>query len=212
MASNPQIDLAAKKAEEERQQHLPASKRQHDISSADTLLRVYLNKRIDGQLEFYKARVREFDTNTNFVVSLGALVMAASSIISAIGTTQNSAELALITALLPAMAALIAALRQLYQWEKQASLYRDASLGLQEARLLMPDWDQYDNRSAQVIYPRLVEAAEQVFVAEINQWGQIALGVDKEAEDSLQKELTALSDADKLNEPEDATFNDGGVG
>jgi hypothetical protein len=94
------------------------------------------------------------------------------------------------------VAAFIASLRQLYQWEKQSSLYRDASLGLQETRLLIPDWDQFDARTAPAIVPSLVRATEDVFMAEINQWGQIALGLDQQEQDTLNQALVDLNATD----------------
>lgn len=167
---------------------LPPAKRPHDLDASDALLRLYVQKRIQGQLDFYRRRVQEFDANTGFMVSIGAAIMAISAFVSAVGTTLQSPVLALITAILPAVAALVAGFRQLYQWEKQSALYRDASLGLQEALLIMPDEDVYDKRSAKVVYETLVRSAEDVFMAEINQWGQIALG------------LTSREDQDRLNQ------------
>ena len=193
MANQPQMDPHIARAIE---QQAKAGQQQHSSEANEVLLRLYLAKRIDGQMEFYESRVTEFNANIGFMVSIGAGIMAISSIISAIGTTSNSAELALVTAILPAMAAFIASLRQLYQWEKQSSLYRDASLGLQETRLLIPDWDQFDVRTAPAIVPSLVRATEDVFMAEINQWGQIALGLDQAEQDTLNQALVDLSVTD----------------
>jgi hypothetical protein len=169
---------------------------EHDTDANEVLLRLYLAKRIDGQMQFYEARATEFNANIGFMVSVGAGIMAISAIVSAIGATNNSAELALVTAILPAIAAFVAALRQLYQWEKQSSLYRDASLGLQETRLLVPDWDQFDPKTAPAIVPSLVRATEDVFMAEINQWGQIALGLDDQEQDTLNQALLDLAATD----------------
>ena len=193
--TQPQMDPHIKRAVDQ-QEGLKPAQQQHSTDTQEVLLRLYLAKRIDGQLKFYESRVTEFDANIGFMVSLGAGIMAISAIISAIGTTANSAELALITALLPALAAFAASLRQLYQWEKQSSLYRDASLGLQETRLLVPDWDQFDMRTAPAIVPSLVRATEEVFMAEINQWGQIALGLDKQEQDKLDQALVDLAATD----------------
>jgi len=178
------------------EQQQKAGQQQHATEANEVLLRLYLAKRIDGQLSFYGARATEFNANIGFMVSVGAGIMAISAIISAVGTTANSAELALITAILPALAAFAASLRQLYQWEKQSSLYRDASLGLQETRLLVPDWDQFDPRTAPAIVPSLVRATEEVFMAEINQWGQIALGLDESEQDTLNQALIDLAATD----------------
>src|SRR5574341_471134 len=106
-----------------------------DRQTSELMLRIYLRLRIENQLKFYRSRVREFDANSGFMVSVGALIMAISSAVSALGAAETNAGYALITTLLPAFAALVASFRQLYQWEKQSSLYRDAALGLQQAQL-----------------------------------------------------------------------------
>ena len=182
-------------------QQVPVSSYPLDKGTSELLLRIYLQKRIEGQLGFYRSRIREFDSNSGFMVGIGAMIMALSSMISAIGASSSDPKLspllALITALLPAMAALIASFRQLYQWEKQASLYRDAALGLQQANLIMPDDDVFDDRTAPLILPRLVTATEEVFIAEINQWGQIALGADGEDDDELNSMLRRLHTQDQ---------------
>jgi hypothetical protein len=169
----------------------------HDVDASDILLRLYIRKRIEGQLDFYEKRIKEFETNSGFMVGVGAFIMAVSTVVSTIGATQNSPVLALITALLPALAALSASMRQLYQWDKQASLYRDAALGLQEARLLVPDMDMYEREDSPVILPQMIRTAEDVFTAEINQWGQIALGLDE----SAQAELAASIEEARQNRP-----------
>lgn len=191
---------------------VPAGQRPHDSQTQEALLHLYLEKRVDGQLKFYESRINEYEGNVGFMVSMGALIMALSAFISAIGTTYNSPFLALTTALLPAVAAVVASMRQLYQWEKQSALYRDARLGLEEAKLLMPDLDLFDKRTAPVIFPRLVAATEGVFTAEINQWGQIALGEDEEGEDALNQALRELAAEERIAGASGANYNDGGVG
>jgi hypothetical protein len=192
MSENPPVVSSEKPA-----RALRPSEMQHDIDASDVLLKLYIRKRIEGQLNFYEKRIKEFETNSGFMVGVGAFIMAISTVVSAVGATQNSAELALITALLPALAALGASLRQLYQWDKQASLYRDAALGLQEARLLVPDMELYERADSPVILPKMIAAAEDVFTAEINQWGQIALGLDE----SAQAELAASIEEARQNRP-----------
>lgn len=149
-----------------------------DPNTSDLLRRIYNDKRINRQIEYYRNRVREFDANTGFMVSVGALIMAISTVVSAIGATSNSPALALVTAILPAIAALAASFRQLYQWEKQSTLYRDAVLGMEEVRLLEPDDDEFHVEMAPEVIRRMVVQAEKVFINEVSQWGQIALSQD----------------------------------
>lgn len=171
----------------------PLSAQPLDVRTSDLLLRVYLLKRLQGQIDFYRSRVREYDNNAGFMMVMGALIMAISAVVSTLGAAENSPELALVTALLPATAALIGSLRQLYQWEKQSSLYRDAILGLEEAKLIAPDDDMYDPKQAPAYLPVLVESAENVFMGEINQWGQVAMGKGDENKDSLASALGSLA-------------------
>ncbi|MBZ0308127.1 MAG: SLATT domain-containing protein [Anaerolineae bacterium] len=177
----------------------PLSAQPLDVRTSDLLLRVYLTKRLQGQIDFYRSRVREYDSNASFMMVMGALIMAVSAVVSTLGAAENSPELALVTAMLPAVAALIGSFRQLYQWEKQSSLYRDAILGLEEAKLITPDDDVYDPKQALAYLPVLVEAAEQVFMGEINQWGQVAMGKGDDNKDNLAKALDelALTDEDQ---------------
>ncbi len=195
------------------------AQREHDLDAAAVLLKVYEAKRINGQLKFYHSRIREFDANANLMVLIGAVMMAISSIISTYGAATNSAELALVTALLPALAALVASFRSLYQWEKQSSLYRDAGLGLRESMLVKPDTDIFDPRTAKMTLVELVDATETVFKAEINQWGQIAMGLEREKKvDRLNETLIDLTIDDQLTarllnpNRDHADFNDGGEG
>lgn len=166
----------------------PLSEQPLDVRTSDLLLRIYLKQRLQGQIDYYRARVKEFDDNSNFMMILGAAIMAISAGVSTLGAAQNSALLALLTALLPAVAAMVSAFRQLYQWEKQSALYRDAILGLEEAKLITPDDDIYDPKSAPAYLGVLVKSAEDVFMGEINQWGQVAIGKD-ENKDNLDRAL-----------------------
>lgn len=177
----------------------PPAKRPHDADSSNILMNVYLQKRLQGQKKFYLSRVREFQANSNFMVRMGAILLFSSTLFGALGTYFSSPFLAFVSALLPAFASLVASMRQLYQWDKQASLYRDAVIGLDEAYLSMPDMDIYDPRSADVVLPNLVKSTEDVFISEINQWGQIALGLkDKEGQDALNARLNELKEEDKI--------------
>jgi len=178
-----------------------------DLATAEILLKIYNQKRIDGQISFYKSRVREFEANAGFMLGMSALIMGVSSFVSAVGAFANNPGLALITTLLPAFAALMASFRQLYQWEKQSVLYRDAMLGLEEAKLVMPDDDLFDPRTSGILLPRVVNVTEEVFVAEMNQWGQIALGSkdSKDDDDELNHLLRNLHAQDEENASTDST-------
>jgi hypothetical protein len=178
------------------QQAMPDEKAQRsaaplDAKTADLLTRMYLARRLDYQISFYQSRIREFDKNADMMFRWGAAVMALSSLIAAInlGAEGGIAPfLRLLTALLPTLAALIASFQQLYQWERQAGIYRDSILGLEEARLIVPDLDELTPERSLDVYDALIERAEQVFQAEVNQWGQITRGEKKEgSEDDMMR-------------------------
>lgn len=177
------------------QQAMPDEKVQRsaaplDAKTADLLTRMYLARRLDYQISFYQSRIREFDKNADMMFRWGAFVMALSSLIAAINLGADEGGIApflrLLTALLPALAALIASFQQLYQWERQAGIYRDSILGLEEARLIVPDLDELTPEKSLNVYDALIERAEQVFRAEVNQWGQITRD---EKEDSSEEDV-----------------------
>jgi hypothetical protein len=179
---------------------LPPSKRPHDVDSSELLMNIYLEKRLDGQKQFYLSRVKEFQSNSNFMVRIGAILLFASAVLSGLGAYFSNPYIAFMTAILPTFASLVASMRQLYQWDKQASLYRDAVIGLDEAKLSLPDLDIFDRRTANVVLPTLVKATEEVFISEINQWGQIALGLkDQEGQDALNARLQELKEEDRAS-------------
>ncbi|MEQ8676408.1 MAG: SLATT domain-containing protein [Aggregatilineales bacterium] len=154
-----------------------------DQRTGEMLARVYLARRIEYQIEYYEQRIIDNDKKSDRFFRLGALVMTASSLFAALNTQSPSPELNMLITALPAVAALIASFRQLYQWERQAALYRDTVFGLEEARLLVPDMDQYNARKVFEVFPQLVVASEKVFEDEVNQWGQLARGNEKEDEE-----------------------------
>jgi hypothetical protein len=154
-----------------------------DKETAHLLMRIYASRRVDYQIQFYQSRILEFDGNSEMMFRLTAIVMSLSTILAALSMQADSSLLRLMTAMLPALAALVSAFRQLYQWERQAAIYRDSILGLEEARLVMPDMDVLDPATAYLVYPELVKRAEQVFQDEVNQWGQVAGGKPSEEAD-----------------------------
>lgn len=153
---------------------------------ADVLLRIYMEKRLNYQSNWYKERNLENDYNTSLTLRWTALIMAISTVAASSSFVATdpaiSATLATITALLPPLAALISSFRELYQWERQSNVYQDTILGLEEAKLNLPD--EYVNTQTEInankpiypeIYTKLVQDAEEVFEKEANQWGQITL-------------------------------------
>jgi hypothetical protein len=154
----------------------------HDPSDIDLLYRIYADKRINAQVDFYQSRIKENARNADFTFGMGAFVMTVSSLVATISATVRdpfwTPTLTVLSAILPAFAALLAAFRQLYGWERQINIYRDALLGLEKVRLLAPDNDRVAPSSLTEIYPDLVQKSETVFTGEVSQWGQFVVEKD----------------------------------
>lgn len=156
----------------------------HSPEDVELLYRIYLEKRIESQIDFYQSRVRENQINADFTFTLGAVVMGLSSLVATISAAGQYPTLSLLSAILPAFAALLASFRQLYGWERQTSIYRDALLGLERVKLMTPDEARRALVDIGEVYPRLVNSSETVFTAEVNQWGQYVQTGQKPDEES----------------------------
>lgn len=184
------------------QEHIPSESPTYettlDPQTSEVLLRLYLTNRLQSQMRWYQARAAEYEINSDKVFRYGALIISATTVLAALGTgnlaeflatigiSNISAEIRILTAVLPAIAALITSISQLYNWDRQAKLYRDTIMGLERAQLILPTLENVDPVTAQRIYPQLVQQAEAVFAREADQWGQIALGGKEEkAEDPV---------------------------
>ena len=179
-----------------------------DARTSEVLTRIYMTKRIQYQMQWYKSRMIENDYNDGTMFKAAAWVMSISSVLAMGGAVSDSALLPMLTALLPPVAALIASFRSLYQWDKQNSVYHDTVLGLEEAKLILPDFDEVDVNIAFTVYPQLVRNAEAAFDKEAQQWGQIAAGktetdgANMDAVERFANEfgLTILDDEGYINE------------
>jgi hypothetical protein len=148
------------------------------------LFQLYLDKRIEVQLDFYQNRGRENQLNSDFTFTIGTLIMTLSALLATIGATAAIPIFALISAILPAFSALLAAFRQLYGWDRQSALYRDAALGLEKIRLLVPDDDRLAYSDISPLFPKLVISSETVFTAEVSQWGQVVMASEEDEKEA----------------------------
>lgn len=160
----------------------------HTMDDLSLLYQIYIKHRLQEQINFYNSRIRENERNSDFTFRAGALILTASSLIATISASVTSADnptlsfiLTVSAAVLPAFAALIASFRQLYGWDKQATIYRDSLLALERVSLLTPDDDRLPFTNLAPIYPELVNRAEDIFTSEVGQWGQFVLSKDKAA-------------------------------
>ncbi|HEX2907187.1 MAG TPA: SLATT domain-containing protein [Phototrophicaceae bacterium] len=163
----------------------------HSPEDMNLLFQLYLDKRIEVQLDFYQNRGRENQLNSDFTFTIGTLIMTLSALLATIGATAAIPIFALISAILPAFSALLAAFRQLYGWDRQSALYRDAALGLEKIRLLVPDDDRLAYSDISPLFPKLVISSETVFTAEVSQWGQVVMASEEDEKEAQSSDPLA---------------------
>jgi hypothetical protein len=153
------------------------------LSEREAKLRaeLYLQQRLEYQDDYYQRRISEFTFNSDRMLWVSAGLMGMSTVISSYSVMADRPFFAFLTALLPAFAAAISAFRSLYQWQRQAQLYEDSWLALQQARLALPDEDFIDMGDYPRYFPDLVRATEEVLRNEAGQWGQLERAVMEEA-------------------------------
>jgi hypothetical protein len=137
---------------------------------------LYIQQRINYQDSYYQRRIAEFSFNSDKMLWVSAGLMGISTILSSYSVLSDRSVYAFITVLLPAFAAAVSAFRSLYQWQRQAAVYEDSWLALQQARLAMPDEDFLQPGDYARYFPSLVQRTEDVLRAEVSQWGQIEQG------------------------------------
>jgi SMODS and SLOG-associating 2TM effector domain 1 len=155
---------------------------QHTKVEQALLYNAYLQHRIEVQKRFYRDRINENVLNSDFSFNMATAIMAITSFISLASAVIGSPVVTLVGALLPSLAATLAAFRQLYGWDRQTRIYQDAIRGLERSGLLIPDNDELPKKDLTKVYPPLVTAIEEVFKGEISQWGQFLLEKDKQSE------------------------------
>jgi hypothetical protein len=153
----------------------PRSEASELLSEEEARLRtdLYLKQRIQYQEAYYQSRIDEFTFNSEVMLWVSAGLMGISTVIASYSVLAENVWYSFITALLPAFAALVSAFRALYQWERQATLYRSTWLALQQAKLALPDPDFPQPGDFATHFPELVRQTEEVLRNETAQWGQI---------------------------------------
>jgi hypothetical protein len=144
-------------------------------SRADQILDLYRVARLQDQLRFYEKRRTQFDRAHGQLLVASAVVLGATSTVSALAGTQIKGKLiwAVLAAILPVLATALAGYGALFAFERLAKLYGDAvrNLGLLEE----PDLSQAaDDRAAHEALAKYVEQVEKVLRDEQSQWGQLA--------------------------------------
>ncbi len=155
------------------QQTPPQSQALFTEEEARLRAELYIQQRIDYQDTYYQRRMAEYRFNSDVMLWITAGLMGVSTVISSYSVVADKPIFAFLTALLPAFAAAVAAFRSLYQWQRQAQIYEGTWLGLQRARLALPDEDFLDEGDFARHFPELVQQTEAVLRREASQWGQL---------------------------------------
>jgi hypothetical protein len=145
------------------------------MSNKEARLRteLYLQQRLNRQAIYYQNRIEEFNFNADQMLMISAILMGLSTVVSSATIAGGSPVWAFLTAMLPAFAAAVSAFRSLYQWERQATIYEETWVALQQARLALPDEDSLKVSEYDTYLPALVAKTEEVLRNEASQWGQL---------------------------------------
>ena len=150
--------------------------------------RIYFKKRVEYQYNYYKKRVRSIENHSRRAFRLEAVFMTLTSFFAAINIQVEAwSVLQLATVILPALAILIGAFRQMYQWDRQTQLYQESLLGLERARITVPpdkSLKSFDEEAIGEVLPNLLNQTEEVLNNEVNQWGQLMASKSKTSSSS----------------------------
>lgn len=171
-----------------------------DVEAADVLLRIYTERRLKYQMDYYARRASEYENRADLIYRLGAILMTVSTFLASLGVLADNPIFSLLTAAIPAFVTFINAFSQLYQWDRVAALYRDTILNLEEVKLALPDDDRWSPSTALDMYTQVIAQSEQVFQKEADSWGQLAQGLKEDGstydpvQDFVDKYGTSLLD------------------
>lgn len=171
-----------------------------DSANADTLFHQYFKQRVEYMAGFYKNRTEENENLAGQAFRAGAFLMSISTLVAAMGTLRpENPYITLITAIIPAIVAFIGAFGELYNWQGDAAIYRDALLGIEEAKLMVPLMDRATADEIKVVYPKFVSRIEDVIGQEHSRWGSIPsetlVKSYQDDVDFLSKYVSVLGDA-----------------
>jgi hypothetical protein len=153
----------------------------HTPQEIEFLKKIYAEKRIEAQENYYEKSREEYDANAKFAIRSAALLMALSPVLATVGVSIEDTTIAAVAAffaiILPSVAAALISFQQIYGWDRQRSLYRATLLQLRKAR--QPLDRKYDMRDPALVLAKTILACEKVLTAESDQWGQDILSHDE---------------------------------
>jgi Protein of unknown function (DUF4231)/SMODS and SLOG-associating 2TM effector domain 1 len=154
---------------------------EHEARDIELLYRVYQQKRIQSQIAYYEQQNRINRLNTNFTLSVPALLITLASLVAVVSASGGSSWLTVISAVLPAFALLLVSFRQFYAWERQKKIYDDCLAGFDKLSLALNDIGQIDKNDFVQIYPQIVLETEKIINAEVSQLG-LQAGVETQSQ------------------------------
>jgi hypothetical protein len=144
------------------------------MSSRDEdFLRLYRTHRFDDQYAWYEARVDEYESAHDQVITLAAIALfgaAAAGAVASFDLFGWRVAWGVLAAVMSGVATLIGAYDQLIGYEQTTKLYRDAKAALGALRSQAPWLSSAPLPEGTAAF---VDRVEAVFQSEIGQWGQL---------------------------------------
>jgi hypothetical protein len=147
----------------------------HTEAEAQALVRLYRNKRVQIQHDFYENRIAEYELNANFVTAAGVVLVALATFLSTLNAYLGSQVIILLIALLPVIASLLVSFEKIYGWVRQVSLYSDAYRRLKIDNTIPPVEGKASPRPYHEVLTDFVSSVENTLKSEMSQWGQNVL-------------------------------------
>jgi hypothetical protein len=139
----------------------------------EQFLDLYRDGRVRDQLDYYDARVAEYERAHGQVVTISAALAALAGVAGALAAADAFGQRPLWAALgvaLPALATACTAYDALYAFQHQARLFQDAAELLDGARAAEPDPAEAADDQARSGY---VATVEGILVTESGHWRQL---------------------------------------
>jgi ABC-type transport system involved in cytochrome bd biosynthesis fused ATPase/permease subunit len=142
-------------------------------SREEQFLNLYQHARLRDQLKFYDSRRKEFQHARAQLLNIGtalAILAGIAGLLAAFDDRRRPVW-ATLAVIFPVLATAVTAYSNLYAFDQQARLYRDAASRVDEALATAPD--PSDLASGETVIPTFVDTVESIFMAEQGQWKQL---------------------------------------
>jgi hypothetical protein len=139
------------------------------------LRKFYRERRLAAQQRFYKSREREFSGNLDFTATVSALLIFIPTVLAGANGAISADIGGILVVILPSFSALFVAFQQLYNWERQLTIYKDTETQLNRATNPFDMMTIDPTRNEAAIMTEVISVCENIFAAESDQWGQDVL-------------------------------------